>query len=58
MTKLLLTLFLGATFLFANKFYDISDEEYIKYQNDPEKMLELFKRKYASTKKAEKKDHC
>lgn len=46
MKKIILSLIITSIFLYANKVYDISNEEYLQYKNNPKKMESIFKNKY------------
>ena len=46
MKKIILSLIITSIFLYANKVYDISNEEYLQYKNNPKKMESIFNNKY------------
>jgi hypothetical protein len=53
MKKVFLIVFLVASLSSANKVFEIEESEYIKYKEDPEKMMEIFKNKFLNIKKKE-----
>jgi len=50
MKNILLGLIIFNSFIFANKAYDISSEDYNKYKNNPEMMMKIFKNRFLKEK--------
>jgi len=53
MKKILSIILILNSFIFANKAYDISSEDYEKYKDNPKMMIKIFKNRFLNIKKEE-----